>query len=197
MRIYLLKDVPNVGQKGSIKSVKDGFARNLLIPRGLAKIADVTAVKEAEEKNRLFEEETAELREKLQGLAGREQILQAALTGLRTQEKTFEGELKEFQDKQTALKAFENKLDLYRQKVLNEASELEKRRQRFGSMKHNLEKTKWNLYSSLKSQREQLEKRNQEWETQKKNAVCQCICNPIPIHVEEQSPQQFFDLFHP
>ena len=37
MKIFLVKDVPGIGQQGSIVNVKDGHARNFLIPRGLAK----------------------------------------------------------------------------------------------------------------------------------------------------------------
>ncbi len=36
MRIILLQDVPNVGLGGQVKEVKNGYARNYLIPRGLA-----------------------------------------------------------------------------------------------------------------------------------------------------------------
>lgn len=37
MRVYLLKDVENIGMAGDIKNVADGYAANFLIPRKLAR----------------------------------------------------------------------------------------------------------------------------------------------------------------
>lgn len=45
MRVILLQDIVHLGEKGNIKDVSDGYARNFLIPRGLAKPASESALK--------------------------------------------------------------------------------------------------------------------------------------------------------
>jgi len=44
MRVVLLQDVENLGKKYDVKEVADGYARNFLIPKGLAKPATEEAL---------------------------------------------------------------------------------------------------------------------------------------------------------
>ncbi len=46
MKVILLKDVPKVGRKFEVKDVSDGYATNLLIPRGMAEKATPQALVE-------------------------------------------------------------------------------------------------------------------------------------------------------
>ena len=64
MRVILLKDVSKVGKRGEVKDVSDGYARNMLIARGLAKTATPEALNAlvAEEAGRRASTE-AEMRE--------------------------------------------------------------------------------------------------------------------------------------
>ena len=48
MKVLLNESLKNVGRAGEIKEVKDGYARNYLIPRGLATMATGGTVKQAE-----------------------------------------------------------------------------------------------------------------------------------------------------
>ncbi len=50
MELILKKDVQNIGEAGDIVNVKDGYARNFLLPQNLAEIATKGA-KENREKN--------------------------------------------------------------------------------------------------------------------------------------------------
>ena len=46
MQVLLKKDVPHLGQSGDIKNVKNGYARNYLIPHDLVIVADAKTKKE-------------------------------------------------------------------------------------------------------------------------------------------------------
>jgi len=61
MEIILLKEVDKVGYKHEIVKVKPGYARNYLIPQGLALIANATNRKRLAELRRLEETKEAKL----------------------------------------------------------------------------------------------------------------------------------------
>jgi len=50
MKIILLKDVSKIGRKGEIKDISDGYAKNALFPKGLARIATLGVIKDWEDK---------------------------------------------------------------------------------------------------------------------------------------------------
>ena len=51
MKVILLEDVKGQGKKGELINTSDGYARNFLFPRKLAKPADAGSIKEIEMKN--------------------------------------------------------------------------------------------------------------------------------------------------
>ena len=55
MEIILLSDVENLGESGDVVTVKPGYARNKLIPQGLALRASNRNIAIASEKNRVAE----------------------------------------------------------------------------------------------------------------------------------------------
>lgn len=59
MEIILIKDVPNLGLKNEVVTVKNGYGENYLIPQGFAIIATASAKKQHEEtmKQRAHKEE--------------------------------------------------------------------------------------------------------------------------------------------
>ena len=50
MKVILLQDVKGQGEKGELVNVSDGYARNFLLPRNLAMIADAQAMNELRNK---------------------------------------------------------------------------------------------------------------------------------------------------
>ncbi len=69
MKIILLKDVEKVGKKFEVKEVKDGFARNFLLPQGTAKLATEEALKWLEVQKEIIAKKDEEDLNKIQGLA--------------------------------------------------------------------------------------------------------------------------------
>jgi len=53
MKIILIRDVENLGEKGDIKKVADGYARNFLLPNKLVKLANKKNLKEIERQKEL------------------------------------------------------------------------------------------------------------------------------------------------
>ncbi len=60
MRVILLQDIDNLGKKYEIKEVKDGYARNFLIPKGLAKLATEEVLKWLEVQKEIKEKKAEE-----------------------------------------------------------------------------------------------------------------------------------------
>lgn len=69
MEIILLQDVENVGVKYDLVKVKAGYGRNFLIPKGLAKIANVSNKKHLEEIKRQQANKIAKQLEEFKALA--------------------------------------------------------------------------------------------------------------------------------
>lgn len=75
MQVILKQNVPNLGKKGELKNVKDGFYLNYLFPRNLAEVATQNKVKQAADirkrevvQNERIREQAGEIKEKLKNL---------------------------------------------------------------------------------------------------------------------------------
>jgi large subunit ribosomal protein L9 len=62
MRVILKQEVANLGDAGDIVSVSPGFARNLLIPKGLAVLANQGSVSALDHQKRVAESLRRKLR---------------------------------------------------------------------------------------------------------------------------------------
>jgi large subunit ribosomal protein L9 len=71
VKVVLRDDVDNLGQKGDVVDVADGYARNFLVPRGLAIKAENGVVRQAEAMRRNRSARELRDREAAQALADR------------------------------------------------------------------------------------------------------------------------------
>ena len=71
MKVILKQDVKNIGRKDEIHEVSDGYARNFLLPRGLAAPADANALNTARTKSEAKAHHEAEARAAAEALAAR------------------------------------------------------------------------------------------------------------------------------
>lgn len=69
MKIILTKDVESLGNMGSIVTVKDGYARNFLIPRSMAIVANDSNRKELDHRKKVIEIRKEKLLKEMKALA--------------------------------------------------------------------------------------------------------------------------------
>lgn len=79
MKVVFIRNVVNVGKAGDIKEVSDGFARNFLIPQGLAEqatpMALQNAVTKAKERDLQTQRELENAQKTAEQLEGREIVI--------------------------------------------------------------------------------------------------------------------------
>ncbi len=80
MQIILLEKVVNLGQLGDVVKVKDGYARNFLIPHGKAKRANTANLAEFEKRRVDLEKAQNEALAKAQDIGGKLEGLMVQIT---------------------------------------------------------------------------------------------------------------------
>jgi len=71
MKVILLKDVPGQGKQGDVINVADGYARNYLLPRGLASEASEGRLKELADRRRAMAIKEQKIEQAARELAAR------------------------------------------------------------------------------------------------------------------------------
>jgi large subunit ribosomal protein L9 len=71
MKVILRRDVKGLGHEGDLKEVRDGYARNFLLPSGAATLADMGALKNWERHRGEREDRAQHIRSEAQKLADR------------------------------------------------------------------------------------------------------------------------------
>ncbi len=71
MKVILRKNVPGLGRVNEVKEVSEGYARNYLIPRGLASIASEAALEQVQRQLQTEKERKARERSEAEAFAAR------------------------------------------------------------------------------------------------------------------------------
>jgi large subunit ribosomal protein L9 len=80
MKIILTQDVEKLGTAGSLQEVKPGYARNYLIPKGMAQAATAGMIKQVEERQAADQRRIAKQEVAMQSLADRIQGMRLTFT---------------------------------------------------------------------------------------------------------------------
>jgi len=80
VKIILTQDVVKLGAAGSLQEVKPGYARNYLIPQGMAQVATAGLIKQVQEKQAAEQRRIAKQEVSMQSLADRIQGLRLTFT---------------------------------------------------------------------------------------------------------------------
>src|SRR5580765_6314068 len=71
MEVILREHVDNLGERGEIVKVADGYARNFLLPRKLALLANAGSKKQVERERAKFDAKEAEEKKGVEAIAAR------------------------------------------------------------------------------------------------------------------------------
>jgi len=71
MKVILKEDVKKIGSMGQIVTVADGFARNYLVPKGLAVEANIKNMKSLEHAKKVIQEKAKKVKTSVQDFADR------------------------------------------------------------------------------------------------------------------------------
>lgn len=78
MEVILKEDIPNLGKMGQVVRVRDGYARNYLLPRSLVLVADKKNLKAFEHHKRVIAEQRERALKQAQGVG--EKLTSVSLT---------------------------------------------------------------------------------------------------------------------
>lgn len=71
MKVILLKDIDNVGDRNEVKNVASGYARNYLVPKGLAEFATDAGLKQLEHRLKFEKRRQERIEKKLVQMSDR------------------------------------------------------------------------------------------------------------------------------